>query len=400
MSIYLDHAATTPLRPEALEAMVPVLAETFGNPSSAHADGRRARALLDEARERIARRLGADPREIVLTSGGTESINLALKGAAWAGKARGHRLVTSAVEHHAVGHSMAHLEKFGFEIATLPVDRYGRVDPDQVDAAIDDRTTLVSIMLANNEVGTIQPIADIAERVHRHRGVLFHVDAVQGAAYLDVDVEQLGVDLLSIGAHKFEGPKGVGALYLRRGTHLLTQQHGGSQERHRRAGTEDVASAVGMSVAFDLAAAERGAVAPRLARQRDRLRDALLGIDGVEVTGHPRDRLPGHLSVIVRDAEGEAVAVALDLEGFAVSTGSACTSGSTEVSHVLTAMGYPEEEARGSLRLSIGRTTTDGDIDAAVERIPAVVRAVRAGARVVRLEVTEPTGTTTVRSGV
>jgi cysteine desulfurase len=389
MSIYLDHAATTPLRPE-----------TFGNPSSAHADGRRARALLDEARERIARRLGADPREIVLTSGGTESINLALKGAAWAGKARGHRLVTSAVEHHAVGHSMAHLEKFGFEIATLPVDRYGRVDPDQVDAAIDDRTTLVSIMLANNEVGTIQPIADIAERVHRHRGVLFHVDAVQGAAYLDVDVEQLGVDLLSIGAHKFEGPKGVGALYLRRGTHLLTQQHGGSQERHRRAGTEDVASAVGMSVAFDLAAAERGAVAPRLARQRDRLRDALLGVDGVEVTGHPRDRLPGHLSVIVRDAEGEAVAVALDLEGFADSTGSACTSGSTEVSHVLTAMGYPEEEARGSLRLSIGRTTTNGDIDAAVERIPAVVRAVRAGARVVRLEVTEPTGTTTVRSGV
>jgi cysteine desulfurase len=400
MSIYLDHAATTPLRPEVLEAMVPVLAETFGNPSSSHADGRRARALLDEARERVARRLGADPREIVLTSGGTESINLALKGAAWAGKARGHRLVTSAVEHHAVGHSMAHLEKFGFEIATLPVDRYGRVDPDQVDAAIDDRTTLVSIMLANNEVGTIQPIADIAERVHRHRGVLFHVDAVQGAAYRDVDVEQLGVDLLSIGAHKFEGPKGVGALYLRRGTHLLTQQHGGSQERHRRAGTEDVASAVGMSVAFDLAAAERGAVAPRLARQRDRLRAALLALDGVEVTGHPRDRLPGHLSVIVRDAEGEAVAVALDLEGFAVSTGSACTSGSTEVSHVLTAMGYPEEEARGSLRLSIGRTTTDGDIDAAVERIPAVVQAVRAGARVVRFEAAETSGTTTARSGV
>jgi cysteine desulfurase len=391
MPIYLDHAATTPLRPEVLEAMLPILAETFGNPSSSHAHGRRARIALDEARERIARRLAADAREIVLTSGGTESINLALKGAAWAGKARGHRIVTSAVEHHAVGHSLAYLEKFGFEIVTLPVDRYGRVDPDQLDAAIDDGTTLVSIMLANNEVGTIQPIADIAERVHRHRGVLFHVDAVQGAAYLEVDVDRLGVDMLSIGAHKFEGPKGVGALYLRRGTHILAQQHGGSQERHRRAGTEDVASAVGMSVALDLAAAERPTVAPRLTRQRDRLRAALLGLEGVEVTGHPRVRLPGHLSVIVRDAEGEAIAVALDLEGFSVSTGSACTSGSTEVSHVLTAMGYPEEEARGSLRLSVGRTTSDADIDAAVDRIPAIVAAVRDGARAVRLEMGDPT---------
>ncbi len=380
MTMYLDHAATTPLRREALEAMLPYLTESFGNPSSAHAPGRRARAALDEAHERIASRLGAGPREIVITSGGTESINLALKGAAWAGKARGHRIVTSAVEHHAVGHALAYLEKFGFEIATVGVDRYGRVDPDEVEAALTDRTILVSIMLANNEVGTIQPIAEIGRRVRAQRHALFHVDAVQAAAYLDIDVNELDVDLLSIGAHKFEGPKGVGALYVRAGTHLLAQQHGGSQERHRRAGTEDVASTVGMATAFDLAASERGLVTPILRRRRDRLRDALLGLDGVEATGHSRQRLPNHLSVVVRDTDGAAVALALDLDGFAVSTGSACTTGSAEVSHVLTAMGYPPDEARGALRVTVGRTTTDDEIDAAVATLPRLVAAQRAGA--------------------
>jgi cysteine desulfurase len=383
MAVYLDHAATTPLRREALEAMLPYLTEHHGNASSAHAPGRRARAALDEAHERVATRLGAGHREIVFTSGGTESINLAIKGAAWAGKARGHRIVTSAVEHHAVGYTLAFLEKFGFEVETLPVDRYGRVDPDDVEAALTDRTTLVSIQLANNEVGTIQPIGEIARRVHARRGTLLHVDAVQAAAYIDIDVRSLDVDLISIGAHKFEGPKGSGALYIRSGTHILAQQHGGSQERHRRAGTEDVAAAVGMATAFDLAAAERPETTSRLRRQRDRLRAALGAVDGVEVTGHPKQRLPNHLSVVARETDGTAVALALDLEGIAVSTGSACTSGSAEVSHVLTAMGYPDEEARGSLRLTVGRTTSDEDVDAAVDAVPRIIAAQRAGARAI-----------------
>ena len=377
MAIYLDHAATTPVRPEVLEEMRPFLTGTFGNPSSAHSYGRAARAALDDAHERVAGRLNAEAREIVFTSGGTEANNLALKGAAWAGKGRGHRIVTSAVEHHAVGHALRYLEKFGFEIVELPVDRYGRVDPDELDAAITDRTILVSIMLGNNEVGTIQPIAEIAEKVHGHRGVLFHVDAVQAAPYVPVDVRALGVDLLSIAAHKFEGPKGVGALFVRHGTHILAQQHGGEQERHRRAGTENVAGAVSLATAFDLCCDERPATAPRLEAQRERLQEAVLTVEGTELTGHPRERLPGLLSIIARDTDGSAVAVSLDLEGIACSVGSACTTGSTEVSHVLTAMGYPEDEARGALRLSLGRTTTDEEVATAADAVPRVLASMR-----------------------
>ena len=379
MAIYLDHAATTPVRPEVVEAMLPYLTEHFGNPSSAHGFGRRARAALDDAHERLAARLRIEPRELVFTSGGTEANNLALKGAAWAGKARGHRIVTTAIEHHAVGHALRYLEKFGFEIVELPVDRYGRVDPDDVDRAITDRTILVSIMLANNEVGTIQPVAEIARRVGTHKGVLLHVDAVQAAPYLDVDLSTLGADLVSLAAHKFEGPKGIGALYIRRGTHILAQQHGGTQERHRRAGTESVAGAVAMAVAYDLTCAERPETVRRLRRLRDRLKQAIL-TDGVELTGHPTERLPGLLSVIVRDADGTAIATALDLEEIACSTGSACTTGSTEVSHVLAAMGYPDEEARGALRLSLGRTTTEADIERAIDVIPGVIARMRTAA--------------------
>src|SRR5919201_1164283 len=255
--IYLYHAATTPVRREVVDAMLPCLTEHFGNPSSAHGFGRTARAALDDAHERLGARLHADPRELVFTSGGTEANNLALKGAAWAGKARGHRIVTSSVEHHAVGHALRYLEKFGFEVVELPVDRYGRVDPDDVDQALTERTILVSIMVANNEVGTLQPIAEIGRRVRGRKGVLFHVDAVQAAPYVDIDVERLGVDFPSIAAHKFEGPKGVGALFIRHGTHIVAQQQGGEQERHRRAGTENVAGAVGMARAFELVAEER-----------------------------------------------------------------------------------------------------------------------------------------------
>jgi cysteine desulfurase len=379
MAIYLDHAATTPLRREVLDAMLPYLTATFGNPSSAHSFGRAARAALDEAHDRVATRLHAEGREIVFTSGGTEANNLALKGAAWAGKAHGHRIITSAVEHHAVGHTLRYLEKFGFEIVELPVDRYGRVDPDQLEAAISDRTILVSIMLANNEVGTLQPIADIARVVRAHKGVLLHVDAVQAAPYVELDVEKLGADMISLGAHKFEGPKGAGALYIRHGTHILAQQQGGTQERHRRAGTENVAGAVGLAAAYELCSAERAETVARLRRQRDRLAKAVLATPGAEGTGHPKERLPGLLSIIARDTDGTSVAMSLDLEGIAASVGSACTTGSTEVSHVLTAMGYPEEEARGALRLSLGRTTTDEEIATASEVVPRVLASMRTG---------------------
>jgi cysteine desulfurase len=373
MPIYLDHAATTPVRPEVVEAMLPYLTEQFGNPSSAHAFGRAAREALDDAHDRLARALRAEAREIVFTSGGTEANNLALKGAAWAGKARGHRIVTTPVEHHAVGHALNYLEKFGFEVVEVPVDRYGRVDPADVDRALTDRTILVSVMLANNEVGTIQPVPEIAAVVRARRGILFHVDAVQAAPYLDLDVGALGADLVALGAHKFEGPKGTGALWIRRGTHILAQQHGGSQERHRRAGTENVAGSVGMAVAYELTVAERPATVARLAGLRERLAAAVLAVDGVELTGHPTERLPGLLSVIVRGVDGASVAVALDLEGIAASVGSACATGSAEVSHVLTAMGYPSDEARGALRLSLGRTTTEAEVDEAARVVPAVL---------------------------
>ena len=378
MTVYLDHAATTPVRPEALEAMLPFLGGTFGNPSSAHSFGRIAREALDDAHDRLARSIGAEGREIVFTSGGTEASNLALKGAAWAGKARGHRIVTTPVEHHAVGHTLEHLQKFGFEVVEVPVDRYGRVDPADIESAITDRTILVTVMLANNEVGTIQPIAEVAAVAHAHRGLLFHVDAVQAAPWLDLDVNALGADLVALAAHKAEGPKGTGALWIRRGTHVLAQQHGGSQERYRRAGTENVAGAVGMAIAFELRAAERADVVPAVRARRDRLMATLAGIDGVEPTGHPVERLPHIASVIVRGVDGGSITVALDLEGVAASTGSACTSGSTEVSHVLSAMGYPPDEARGALRLSLGRTTSDADVDEAAAVLPGVIERLRA----------------------
>jgi cysteine desulfurase len=378
MPIYLDHAATTPLRSEALAAMLPYLTENYGNASSPHGFGRRARAGLDEAHERVGQAIGAQPREIVFTSGGSESNNLAIKGAAWAGKARGHRILTTAVEHHSVGHTMRYLEKFGFEVVELPVDRYGRVDPSDVEAAITPRTILVSVMLANNEVGTVQPIAEIAARVHRHKGVLLHTDAVQAAAHLPIDVAALDVDLLSLAAHKFEGPKGVGALYVRHGTNILAQQQGGAQERYRRAGTEDVGGAAGLAAALELAVVDRAGAESRVGALRDALAVRLLGIDGIQETGHPVERLANSLSIVVAGLDGASLVMALDLAGLACSTGSACVTGSTEVSHVLTAMGYPDDEAKGALRLSLGRTTTAEEVADAGRLIAEVVETQRA----------------------
>ncbi len=379
MSIYLDHAAATPLRPEVLERMLPFLGGVFGNPSSPHAEGRRARLALDEAREAIAALLGAEPREVVFTSGGTEAINLAIKGGAWAGKAMGHRIVTTAVEHRSVLDACLSLEKFGFEVVRVAVDRYGRVDPDAFDEALTERTCLVSFQLANNEVGTIADLAPLISRVRAACKGLVHVDAVQAAGAMAIDARGLGADLVSVAGHKLEGPRGIGVLWLRRGTAILPQVHGGSQERYRRAGTEDVASAVGMAEAWRLATAERDSVMPLVAGRRDRLWGALRDLGDVGLTGHPIDRLPGMLSVLVGGLDGQSLVHALDLAGLCCSTGSACTTGSTEPSHVLIAMGYPAEEARGALRLSLGRTTTDADVDGAAAILADVIGRQRQG---------------------
>jgi cysteine desulfurase len=385
VTVYLDHAASSPMRPEVLEQMLPHLTGVQANPSSPHGPGRRARMALDEAHERLARTIGAEPRAIVFTAGGTEAINLAVKGAAWAGKAEGHRIVTSATEHKAVLESCLLLEKYGFEITRLPVDRYGQVDPDDLTAALDEKTVLVSLQLANNEVGTIQSIDHLIGRVRSTSRARVHVDAVQAAAWLAVDVAALDADLVSFAAHKVEGPKGMGALWVRRATAILPQLHGGSQERYRRAGTENVAGAVGMAAAFELATAERETVVPAVSARRDRLREALLALEDVELTGHGVERLPNSLSLVVRDTSGDDLVIALDLEDIACSTGSACTSGSAEPSHVLSAMGYPPAEARGALRISLGRTTSDEDIEAVLRVLPAAIERLRAGGARLRL---------------
>jgi cysteine desulfurase len=375
-SVYLDHAATTPLRPEVLEAMEPYLTEHFGNPSSIHGVGRRARLGLDEARETVARILGARPREIVFTGSGTEADNLALKGAAWAASARGRELLISGVEHKAVVNAAAVMERYGFGVSTLPVDRYGRVDPADVAAAITEHTTVVSVLYANNEVGTVQPIGEIGA-ICRERKVLFHVDAVQAAGALSLDVNALNADLLSLSAHKLYGPKGVGALFVRQGTALVAQLSGGSQERQRRAGTENVAGIVGFARALELAEAERTAESARQAALRDQLIAQMTALPGVTLTGHPTERLPNSASFLVQGVEGGDLVAALDLEGVAASTGSACTTGSAEPSHVLLAMGVEPEAAHGSLRLTLGRGTTEEDVQTTVEATRRVLERMR-----------------------
>jgi cysteine desulfurase len=380
VAIYLDHAATTPLRREVLDAMLPYLTEHFGNPSSIHAAGRRARQGLDEARETVAALIGGKPREIVFTGSGSEADNLALKGAAWAASARGRHVITTAVEHKAVLQSCAVLERQGFDITYLAVDASGRVDPGAVEEAITERTTLVSVMAANNEVGTIQPVSEIGNVCHS-RGVLYHVDAIQAAPFLPIDVDAWQVDLLSLSAHKVYGPKGVGALFVRQGTALLPQVQGGAQERQRRAGTENVASIVGFARAFALVAADGAARADENARQsilRDRLLAGLTEIDGVHTTGHPTERLPNSASVVVPGIEGGDLVAALDLAGLQASTGSACTTGSVEPSHVLLALGLDDDVARGSLRLTVGRGTTEQEIGSALDILRGCITRMRA----------------------
>lgn len=378
--IYLDHAATTPLHPQALDAMMPYLTERFGNPSSIHRIGRQALDALDDARDTVAAVLGANPKEIIFTGGGTESNNLAIKGVALAQQraGKGAHLITSAIEHHAVLHAFEYLEAFGFEVTFLPVDQYGMVQPADLRAAIRKDTTLVSIMYANNEIGTIQPIAELGA-ICREHGVVFHTDAVQAAGSLSLDVRNLNADLLSITAHKFYGPKGVGALYVRRGVPLLSQISGGGQERRRRAGTENVAGIVGMAKALQLAEEQRPSYAAHCASLRDRLAEGLLDrIAGSSLNGHPTKRLPNNMNILLADVEGESVLLLLDQHGIAASSGSACTSGSLEASHVLLALGLPHERAIGSVRLSIGRDTTAADIDTVLEVMPPLIEQLRA----------------------
>lgn len=373
MAIYLDHAATTPLRPEVLEAMLPYLTQHHGNPSSIHGSGRRARQGLDEAREQIAQLMGAKPREIVFTSGGTEADNLALKGVAWASSARGRHIITSSVEHKAVMNACAVLERQGFQISYLPVDRYGRVDPADIKAAITEHTTLVSVQAANNEVGTLQPLHEIGA-ICRERKIPFHTDAVQFAAFASPEPDAWQASLISLSAHKMGGPKGTGALYVRQGTAMLPQLHGGAQERQRRAGTENVAAAVGFAAAMSLAYAASSDVAAL----RDRLIDGLGALPGTTLTGHPTERLPNSASVVIEGVEGGDLVAALDLEGVETSTGSACTTGSVEPSHVLLAMGIQPELAHGSLRLTLGEATTTADVDRTLEAVERCVSRLRA----------------------
>ena len=372
--IYLDHAATTPLHPAVLEAMLPYLTDHYGNPSSLHASGRRARQAIDEARERVAAFIGARPREIVFTGGGSEADNLALKGVAWAASAGGRHIVTSSVEHKAVIHACGVLERSGFQVTYLRVDRYGRVDPADVAAAIGEHTVLVSVMTANNEVGSIQPVAEIGA-VCRERRVAFHTDAVQAAGQLPLDVDLLSAGLLSLAAHKLCGPKGVGALYVRQGTAMLPQIQGGSQERQRRAGTENVAGIVGFAAALELDWSEE---VVRQAALRDRLIEGLAGLPGVTLSGHPLDRLANSASFVIDGVEGGDLVAALDLEGIEASTGSACTSGSAEPSHVLLAMGIDPLAAHGSLRLTVGRGTTAAQVERSIEVGAAVIGRLRA----------------------
>lgn len=381
-TIYLDHSATTPVRAEVLEAMLPYFGEIYGNPSSIHGVGRHAATAVAQARRTVSAILGAKPAEVIFTSGGTEGANAALRGMAWARRrATGRdRIVTSAVEHHAVLTTAEALqEEHGFELTVLPVDGEGRVQLADVEAALaGDDVALVSVMLANNEVGTIQPVAEIAA-LCRAAGVPMHTDAVQAAGKLPLDVNSLGVDALSVSSHKFYGPKGVGFLYLRSGTPFAPVQTGGSHEGRRRAGTENVPGIVGLVKALELAEAERGAEMPRLRLLRDRLIGGVLEqvegarLTGAEWTGGGAQRLAHHASFVIGGVEAEGVLIALDLAGVAASSGSACTSGAQQPSHVLTAMGVNPRDAVGGLRLSLGRSNTPEEIDYVLEILPGIV---------------------------
>ena len=375
--IYLDHAATTPLAPEALAEMMPFWTECFGNPSSVHATGRGAHRALDSARKRIAAAIGAEPREIYFTSGGSESDNWAVKGAAFAGRDRGRHVITTSIEHHAVLHACRWLEEQGYEITLLPVDNLGRVDPEDVRRAVRTDTVLISVMTANNEIGTLQPIREIGE-IARERGIPFHTDAVQAIGAVPVNVREMNADLLSLSAHKFHGPRGVGALYVRQGIRLESLIHGGAQERGLRAGTENLPGAAGMGKAIEMALANLPEKSARIAGMRDLLiRGILESLPGTLLNGDPVRRLPGNAHFTFPGVDGEALLLRLDLAGIAASGGSACTSGSREPSHVLSAIGQGPELSKGGLRLTLGEENTPEEIREVIQAVTAIVRDLR-----------------------
>ena len=376
--IYLDHNATTPIDPRVLEAMQPYFSEYFGNPSSIHTFGREAREALERARGQVAHLLGAQETEVYFTGGGTEADNMAIKGVAHSYRNKGDHLITSEIEHHAVLESCGYLEKEGFRVTYLPVDGTGQVDPDDVRRAITDRTILITIMHANNEVGTIQPIAEIG-RIARKHGIPFHTDAIQTAGKLPVHVDDLNVDLLSLSGHKIYAPKGVGALFIRKGTKITPLIHGGHHEHGRRAGTENSASIVGFGKAAEIAEAERTEESERLTELRDALHRKITDrIERVRLNGHPTQRIAGTLNLSFAAVEGESIILSLDVEGIAVTSGSACTSASLEPSHVLSAMGVAPELSQSSLRFSLGRTNTPEDIETVAEVLPPIIERLRA----------------------
>ena len=374
--IYMDNAATTATRPEVLEAMLPYFTQNYGNPSSIHAFGRDARRAIENARKQVAAALNCEPREVYFTAGGSESDNWAIRCALQ--NKQGKHIITSTIEHHAVLHTCEFMEKQGYEVTYLPVDEFGIVSAEDVKKAIRPDTVLITIMAANNEIGTIQPIAEIG-KIAKEAGILFHTDAVQAIGAIPVDVKEWNVDMLSLSGHKFHAPKGVGALYVRKGLRITNLIYGGAQERGLRAGTENLPGIVGLGKAIELAVAELPEYSERLSKLRDKLIDGILAsIPDVQLNGHRTQRLPGNVNVSVRYVEGEALLMRLDLAGIAASSGSACTSGSLDPSHVLLAIGLPHEIAHGSLRLSLGSDTTEEDVDYVIETLPNIVNTLRA----------------------
>ena len=376
MTIYMDNSATTPVRKEVVEEMIPYLTENFGNPSSIYDLGKTSKHAVEKARKRVAYAIGAEENEIYFTSGGTESDNWAIKGIAFANRNKGKHIITSSIEHHAVLHACKWLEGQGFEVTYLPVDKYGMVSPEDLKNAIRDDTILISIMLANNEIGTIQPVDEIG-KIARENRIYFHTDAVQAIGHVPIDVQKMNIDLLSLSGHKFQGPKGCGALYIRKGTKIETLLHGGAQERKRRAGTENVPAIAGLGKSIELAVGEIGESDKTLLEMRERLIKDLLKIPKTHLNGHPIKRLANNVNVTFEYIEGESLLLLLNAKGVFASTGSACNSSSLEPSHVLTACGVPHEIVHGSLRLSLGKMNTQEDVNRVLEVLPEIVQKLR-----------------------
>lgn len=375
--VYMDHSATTYTKPEVLETMLPYFTQNFGNPSSIYSFARQSKKAIEDAREKVAKAIGARSDEIFFTAGGSEADNWALKGAAFANRNKGNHIITTKIEHHALLHTCGYLQKNGFDVTYLNVDEYGMIDLEELKNSITDKTILISIMFANNEIGTVQPIAEIG-KIARNKGVYFHTDAVQAIGNIDINVKDMNIDMLSLAAHKFYGPKGIGVLYVKKGVKLDNLIHGGGQERNKRAGTENLPGIVGLGKAIELATSNIKEHNEKIIAQRDKLLKGILEkIPNTKLNGHPTNRLPGNINVSFEFIEGESLLLLLDSVGVCGSTGSACSSGSLDPSHVLLAIGLPHEMAHGSLRLSLGDLTKDEDIDYVLEELPKIVKKLR-----------------------